>query len=423
MAAGEIQYKRVDALRAMLGTETDAYLQAYDNWIKSGKEIMECQVSKRQPNLSKVLSKACVRVLQRYLYSSPQATESMQRNVIVKCLFWLDDVLNDIVIGWDSFSNVKIIANNIEKEQQYLFFYLLILLGADVLLLQTKQDIQTKEELLRLSHSFVVGEFGTCEIAPFQKERLLEQIRNGQIKKEQDNKQESHQISRQEEQCNRNADGNIRVVIPERNRRPRHDNVSNNISGNRQEKSFEELANLASSVVMIEVCNEKGEKQGVGSGIVISEKGYILTNAHVACSGVRYAVHIEDDDKIYFTDELIKYHTVYDLAVIRIDRKMTPLPIYQGKENLVRGQKIAAIGSPMGFFNSVSDGIIAGFRKFPETEMIQYTAPVASGSSGGAVLNMFGEVIGITTLGIKDAQNLNLAVGYQSINTFIKGLC
>ena len=118
---------------------------------------------------------------------------------------------------------------------------------------------------------------------------------------------------------------------------------------------------------------------------------------------------------------LFRSNYVLDLAVIRIQRKLVPLPVYQGKKELVRGQKVVAIGSPLGLFNSVSDGIISGFRKIDNVDMIQFTAPTSHGSSGGAVLNMQGEVIGISTAGYDSGQNINLAVGYECINTFIRG--
>lgn len=189
----------------------------------------------------------------------------------------------------------------------------------------------------------------------------------------------------------------------------------------RTEKSFEQLALLASSVVMIMIHDKKGEPIGSGSGIMIGRKGYILTNQHVASGGSFYTVRIEEDDNCYRTDEIIKYNNVLDLAVIRIDRTLDPLPVYNRAEKLVRGQKVVAIGSPMGLFNSVSDGIIAGFRKLDDVDMIQFTAPISSGSSGGALLNMYGEVIGISTAVMRDAQNINIAVGYEYINMFIRG--
>ena len=69
----------------------------------------------------------------------------------------------------------------------------------------------------------------------------------------------------------------------------------------------------------------------------------------------------------------------------------------------------------------MSDGIISGFRKMDDVDLIQFTAPISSGSSGGAILNMYGEVIGISTTMIRNAQNINMAVGYEFINLFIQG--
>ena len=128
-----------------------------------------------------------------------------------------------------------------------------------------------------------------------------------------------------------------------------------------------------------------------------------------------------EHEEIYTTDEVIKYNSVTDLAVIRIKRKLDPLPVYRGAKKLVRGQKVVAIGSPLGLFNSVSDGIISGFRRIDDVDMIQFTAPISHGSSGGAVLNMQGEVIGISTAGIDSGQNINLAVGYENILMFAGG--
>lgn len=188
----------------------------------------------------------------------------------------------------------------------------------------------------------------------------------------------------------------------------------------KQELSYEQLAALAESVVMIAVCDPEGKILGSGSGIVISSQGYILTNYHVVKGGGPFLVRIENSDEAYPATQVIKYHTDFDMAILRIDCKLKPLPVYNGSKELVRGQKVVAIGSPMGMFNSVSDGIIAGFRKVDEMEMIQFTAATSKGSSGGALLNIYGEVIGISSAGIADAQNINLAVSYKQILPFIK---
>ncbi|MDE7312550.1 MAG: serine protease [Eubacterium sp.] len=226
---------------------------------------------------------------------------------------------------------------------------------------------------------------------------------------------------------------NIVVKIPQRNRK-KHTvpstqqaqpagqyAVAASPQPQRSEKSFEELAALASSIVLILVHDADGAVISTGSGIMASNAGYILTNDHVARGGYSYSVRIENDGQVYHTDELIKYNTLLDLALLRINRRLDPIPIYQGQKKLVRGQAVAAIGSPLGLFNSISDGIISGFRTIDGVDMIQFTAPISHGSSGGAVLNMYGEVIGISTAGFDRGQNINLAIGYESINLFLQG--
>ena len=90
---------------------------------------------------------------------------------------------------------------------------------------------------------------------------------------------------------------------------------------------------------MIAIHGANGDVIGTGSGIMVGRDGYILTNNHVASGGRYYSVRIEDDETVYTTDELIKYHSRLDLAILRIDQRLKPLPIYQGKAPLVRGQK------------------------------------------------------------------------------------
>ena len=85
---------------------------------------------------------------------------------------------------------------------------------------------------------------------------------------------------------------------------------------------------------------------------------------------------------------------------------------------LVRGQKVVAIGSPLGLFNSISDGIVSGFREINGIPMIQFTAPISSGSSGGALLDMYGRLVGLITAGFDKGQNLNLAVPSEKIYPF-----
>lgn len=188
-----------------------------------------------------------------------------------------------------------------------------------------------------------------------------------------------------------------------------------------REKSYEELASMAGSVVMVVVFNEKQEIFASGSGVIINNEGYILTNFHVIQGAVAYGVRLEEEEELHITTELIKYHPENDLALLRMEPIKRPaISIYRGNK-LVRGQKVVAIGSPLGLMNTVSDGIIAGFRNIDEVSMIQFTAPISPGSSGGALLSIQGELIGIVSASFSEGENLNLAVDYNVVRSFVQG--
>ena len=264
---------------------------------------------------------------------------------------------------------------------------------------------------MKYSNAFSIGTFGE-QIIPNYCQFVQEKNENPEHNREdQTIKKVVIPVKNSRKNIEDNSYANTGIYIPN----------SNTISNSNSEKSFEELAQLASSVVLIAVHNQDGEVIGTGSGIMIGNDGYILTNNHVASGGYFYSVRIENDEETYVTNEVIKYNSVIDLAIIRIKKQLNPIPLYKGRKKLVRGQKVVAIGSPLGLFNSVSDGIISGFRNINDVDMIQFTAPISHGSSGGAVLNMQGEVIGISTAGIDSGQNINLAIGYENIQLFTNG--
>lgn len=399
MADGLVFYKRFGSLPKLFSVDDTAfYADCYNKWIDSGKIEASIKVTGNNKRLKNMLGSACLEIEKIYGMGNKQLSSSILKNMIVKLMYWFDEMFQNEDISWDERTFIKIAASNIEKKQEYMFCYMLTLMGCDVLLLQSRCDVGKEEDSLGLSAKFVLGDFSDVAIPEYDK-RQMELI-----------KAEKVQIPKKE---NRHKEPSVH--------QPPRTAQSGIILPDNREKSFEELAQLASSVVLIGIRDRQGKIIGSGSGIMIGEKGYILTNNHVASGGVYYSVRIEDDDYEYNTDEVIKYNPVLDLAIIRIQRRLNPINVYNGSRKLVRGQKVVAIGSPLGLFNSVSDGIISGFRKIDNVDMIQFTAPISHGSSGGAVLNMQGEVIGISTAGIDSGQNINLAMGYECINAFIRG--
>lgn len=406
--------------------EIGYYTACYEEWKNSGRRVLAVKATQGGGLPEELAGNACDAVCKLYGRLSDHVNPSIEKNFAVKLLFWLDQVCSVCLKDWDYKECVKLVFSDVIKKQEYLFCYMLTLSGCDVLLLESSQDIDDKLEQLHLSEKIRIGPMQRCVLPEYVSAEGAAQPAHGVVnvrRPDRDSRTNAWRLLCASEHAGQDvsASGSLGQPAPAEEITRRQNISQNTRSGMQEELGFEELARLASSVVMITIHDADGQTIGTGSGIMIGREGYILTNNHVTSGGRSYSVRIEDDEIIYRTDELIKYNSVLDLAVIRIRRKLIPIPVYSGTKKLARGQKVVAIGSPLGMFNSVSDGIISGFRNIDQVDMIQFTAPTSHGSSGGALLNMYGEVIGISTAGVENAQNINLAVGYESIRMFIKG--
>jgi len=141
------------------------------------------------------------------------------------------------------------------------------------------------------------------------------------------------------------------------------------------------------------------ETQSLGSGFIISEDGYILTNAHVVDSADKITVRLTD--KREFKAKVIGADKRTDVALLKIDASGLP-KITQGDPNFLKvGEWVVAIGSPFGFDSSVTAGIVsAKGRSLPQENFvpfIQTDVAINPGNSGGPLFNMKGEVVGINS--------------------------
>jgi S1-C subfamily serine protease len=423
MDCNRLKYLRYSCLPQL--TEAKAleyYSDIYSKWERCGS-LEGLKNVKLSDTLGEVVSDAMAEAIGCYKKVKQTATSSITRNLGVKLLYWLDSTMSEVLKDWNERSSIKIVADNVVKEQEYIYYLFLTFIGCDVFLMETRADADVSRELLGYSQEFTLGGFGTSQITPYSKHTDEQAptiskvtVSKSSVAKPADSKPTVSRASVLKPTATKPTASNPTVSNPTVSKP-----TISKPADMKTEKSFEELAQLASSIVMIGVHDYSGEVVSSGSGIMIGRNGFILTNCHVVSGGKFYSVRVEDDDREYSTNELIKYNSDIDLAVIRIDRQLNAIPLYNGEKKLVRGQKVVAIGSPLGLFNSVSDGIISGFRKINDIDMIQFTAPISHGSSGGAVLNMQGELIGISTAGIDSGQNLNLAVGYENIRMFTNG--
>ncbi len=165
------------------------------------------------------------------------------------------------------------------------------------------------------------------------------------------------------------------------------------------------------SVVLLNCYDKKGELFCTGSAFAAFEDGVFVTNYHVISDEVYSVVAYTEDGMMFALDSVIAYDEAKDVAILKTTAKtnIAPLPLGDS-ESLEKGEKVVAIGSPLGFMNTVSTGVFSAYNMLPDMVEIQFSASISSGSSGGALFNDSGNVIGITYASYTDGQNLNVAV-------------
>ncbi len=145
----------------------------------------------------------------------------------------------------------------------------------------------------------------------------------------------------------------------------------------------------------------EGPGQGVGSGFIISADGYILTNAHVVAGSSEVTVRMADA-KREFKAKVVGADERSDVALLKVDQKNLPVAKLGKSSTLEPGQWVAAIGSPFGFANTITAGIVSATdRSLPSdtyVPFIQTDVAVNPGNSGGPLLNLDGEVVGINSM-------------------------
>jgi S1-C subfamily serine protease len=155
-----------------------------------------------------------------------------------------------------------------------------------------------------------------------------------------------------------------------------------------------------------------------GSGFFFGAEGLILTNAHVVFD--RQSIRVRLDDGTSVPAKVVGADPVLDVAVLRVsppsDGTLLTIPLADSDRVRV-GEEVVAIGNPLGFDQTLTRGIVSGINRIlPETPLslleplIQTDAPINPGNSGGPLLNRCGEVVGITTAMVPDAQNIGFAI-------------
>ncbi len=148
----------------------------------------------------------------------------------------------------------------------------------------------------------------------------------------------------------------------------------------------------------------------VGTGFFVSPEGRIATNLHVIAGATELRVKLSDESEHEVT-RVIAIDTERDLAIIQIDAgRAVPTVLLGDSDRVEAGDAVIAVGNPMNLDYTVSDGLISSKRPVEDIPMLQISAPISQGSSGGPLFNSFGQVIGVARMVSKAGQNLNFGV-------------
>lgn len=177
---------------------------------------------------------------------------------------------------------------------------------------------------------------------------------------------------------------------------------------------------------------QKGVQNGVGTGIIIDEKGYILTNSHVVSDGTAETITVQLTDGREVPGKVLWNDKSIDLAIVKIDAPNLKAAELGDSETVKIGAYAAAIGNPLGmaFDRSVTQGIISGLNRSitvsdGQTQitmdgLIQTDASINSGNSGGPLLNSAGQVIGINSAKAQSGEGLGFAIPINTAKPIVE---
>ena len=166
---------------------------------------------------------------------------------------------------------------------------------------------------------------------------------------------------------------------------------------------------------------------GAGSGVIMTEDGYIITSAHVIEDAHRIYVVLNDDSR--HTAALVGSDVNTDIAVLKINAYGLPPAQFGDSAQLVVGEEVAAIGNPLGQRDTISNGIISALDREMRLDgvnmrLIQTTAAINPGNSGGALINLYGQVVGITNMKLAGhaVEGMGFAVPTEQIKPVVDSI-
>lgn len=177
-----------------------------------------------------------------------------------------------------------------------------------------------------------------------------------------------------------------------------------------QPKSARQIAQEAfPSVVLIATLDTHSQPVSLGSGFVL-KNGLIVTNHHVISGASSGYTKLVGRSMKYEIGGIAGADVAHDLVILSVNRLTAPALPIGDSEQVATGDEVYAVGNPEGLEGTFSQGIVSAVRQLGQDKMLQITAPISPGSSGGPILNSTGRIIGVAVATFTGGQNLNLAI-------------
>jgi len=186
----------------------------------------------------------------------------------------------------------------------------------------------------------------------------------------------------------------------------------------------EQVARIGEAVVQVRT------PSGLGSGFFINEEGYLITNFHVIEGETQISIEVygrkggQLERRSYREVRIVALNKFRDLALLKVEDAGAPrfTAVYLGdSDQLAVGERVFAIGSPLGLERTVTEGIISTKTREMRGDLyLQTTAQINQGNSGGPLFNLRGEVVGVTNMKINFGEGLGFAIPVEEVRNFLK---
>ena len=190
-------------------------------------------------------------------------------------------------------------------------------------------------------------------------------------------------------------------------------------AGAAQAQSVQEIAKDAfRSTVLLVMEDANGQPLSLGSGFLVRD-GEIASNLHVVEGAASGYAKLVDQKAKYEIEGITAVDPERDLVVLKISGDRASALTFGSSDAVQVGETVYAVGNPQGLEGTFSQGIVSSIREVGADKLLQITAPISPGSSGGPVLNSRGQVIGVSVATFRGGQNLNFAIPSDYLKTLL----